>query len=200
LKRSTYKNKGIRLPTYAEEFGGTAARGRTGNDTASTSRNAAASTTKPISSIAIAYLSALDEAQGLNTPINEPTSYREAIKSPRADDWKVARDREIKAHEQNNIWELVAWPTGAKVLPGRWVYKVKRGPDGTVTKYKAWWVVKGFQQQYGINYNETYTAMVKAMSYRTVYILSAAKEYKIEQMNFITAFLNGRLDDIVYVE
>jgi hypothetical protein len=108
LKRSTYENKDTRLPTYAEEFGGTAARGRTSNDTASTSRNAAASTTEPISSIAIVYLSALDEAQGLNTPINELTSYREAIKFPRADDWKVAIDREIKAHEQNNTWELVA--------------------------------------------------------------------------------------------
>jgi Reverse transcriptase (RNA-dependent DNA polymerase) len=94
----------------------------------------------------------------------------------------------------------VVRPTGAKVLPGRWVYKAKRGPDGTVTKYKARWVVKGFQQQYGIDYNETYAAVVKAMSYRTVYVLSAAKDYEIEQMDFITAFLNGRLDDIVYVE
>jgi Integrase core domain len=82
LKRSAHENKGTRLPTYAEEFGGTAARERTGNDTASTSRNAAASTTEPISSIAITYLSALDETQGLNTPVNEPTSYCEAIKSP----------------------------------------------------------------------------------------------------------------------
>jgi Reverse transcriptase (RNA-dependent DNA polymerase) len=94
----------------------------------------------------------------------------------------------------------VAWPTGAKVLPDCWVYKVKRGPDCTVMKYKAWWVVKGFQQQYGIDYNETYAAIVKAMSYRTVYILSAAKDYEIKQMDFITAFLNGRLDDIVYVK
>ena len=85
-------------------------------------------------------------------------------------------------------------------MRGKWVYKLKRGPDGHVVKHKARWVVKGFEQQFGIDYDQTYAAVVKPMSYKVLFALAAQYDWEIEQMDVKTAFLHGELQETVYME
>ena len=101
----------------------------------------------------------------------------------------------------NKTWTLVQRPKHtSQVLKGKWVYKIKRGPDGEIQRFKARWVVKGFMQKYGIDYNETFASVVKPMSYKALFALAAALDLELHQMDVKTAFLYGRVDEDIYVE
>jgi len=101
---------------------------------------------------------------------------------------------------ENGTWDLIEPPAGKKVLRGKWVFKLKRGPNGEIIRYKARWVVRGFEQEEGVNYNETFAAVVKPMSYKALFAFAAAMDYEIEQMDVVTAFLYGPIDEEIYVE
>ena len=107
---------------------------------------------------------------------------------------------EIDALRQNKTWTIEALPPGRKALKGCWVYKAKEGPNGEIVKFKARWVVKSYEQKYGIDYIETFASVVKPMLYKALFALAAALDYEIEQMDFITAFLNGSLKEIIHVK
>src|SRR5207248_1558678 len=130
----------------------------------------------------------------------DPESYEEAIASHNRERWQQAMDEELDSHDENKSWELVARPKDRKVLRGRWVYKTKLGLDGKVARYKARWVVRGFEQIEGIDYNETYAAVVKPATCKILFALAATKNLKIEQMDVVTAFLYGPIKEEVYVE
>jgi hypothetical protein len=102
--------------------------------------------------------------------------------------------------KENQTWDLVQLPSGRSALRGKWVYKLKRGPDGRVVKHKARWVVKGFEQQFGIDYDQTFAAVVKPMSYKVLFAMAAQYDWEIEQMDVKTAFLHGKLQETVYME
>ena len=87
----------------------------------------------------------------------EPTSYEEAILNPA---WQAAMKQEFDALHANNTWELVKMPKEKNVIGCRWVYKIKHKADGSIERYKARLVVKGYTQQVGIDYNETFSPMV----------------------------------------
>jgi hypothetical protein len=89
---------------------------------------------------------------------------------------------------------------GRRVLRGKWVYKLKRGPQGEIIRYKARWVVRRFEQEEGIDYKETFASVVKPMSYKALFAIAAALDLEIEQMDVKTAFLYGDIDEEVYVE
>lgn len=95
--------------------------------------------------------------------------------------------------ESNKTWVLTDLPKGRKVVKGRWVYKIKR--DG---RYKARWVAKGFEQRPGIDFDETYASVVRAV--RPLFALAAIHNWEIEQMDVKTAFLHGNIEEEVYVE
>jgi hypothetical protein len=86
------------------------------------------------------------------------------------------------------------------VLGGKWVYKLKRGPNGEILRYKARWVVRGFEQEYGVDYHETFASVVKPMSYKALFAIAAALDLEIHQMDVKTAFLYGNVDEEIYVE
>jgi transposase InsO family protein len=130
----------------------------------------------------------------------DPRSYEEAIASPNRDNWQQAMDEELNSLSENKTWNLVPRPKNHKVLRGRWVYRTKLGLDGKVARYKARWVVRGFEQIEGINYNETYAAVVKPATCKILFALAAVKNLKIEQMDVVTAFLYGPIKEEVYVE
>lgn len=140
----------------------------------------------------------------LMTEPYEPRTFEEAKQSTYWSEWKDAMDDEIKSLRLNRTWrlkkrsEVVAG--GKHVLRGKWVFKIKRGPDGSVQKYKARWVVRGFEQVEGSDFNETFAAVVKPMSYKVLFAIAAAMDYEIEQMDVKTAFLYGHVEDEVYVE
>ncbi|KAJ0124118.1 Uncharacterized protein HZ326_31466, partial [Fusarium oxysporum f. sp. albedinis] len=89
---------------------------------------------------------------------------------------------------------------GRKALRGKWVFKLKRGENGQVLRYKARFVVRGFEQREGIDFNETFASVVKPMSYKMIFAIAAALDLELEQMDVKTAFLYGLVTEEIYVE
>lgn len=87
-----------------------------------------------------------------------PTNYRSALADP---NWRAAMAEEFKALVDNNTWHLVPRPAGANVVTGKWIFKHKFHSDGTLARHKARWVVRGYSQQHGIDYDETFSPVVK---------------------------------------
>lgn len=82
----------------------------------------------------------------------------------------------------------------------KWVYKTKLNPDGTISKHKARLVVKGYSQQAGIDYGDTFAPMTRHDTIRTLIALAAQERWKIFQLDVQSAFLNGELEEDIYVE
>jgi len=85
--------------------------------------------------------------------IVELTTYKQAVKSPLCDKWKMAMKNEIQSLKNNNTWDIVNMLLNQHVLKERWVYKVKCDAHDQVSHYKAHWVVKGYEQQFDIDYD-----------------------------------------------
>lgn len=106
---------------------------------------------------------------------------------------------EVDSLTTNKTWTLVDLPSNTHILRGRWVYKLKRGPAEEIVRHKARWVVRGFEQREGIDFNETFASVVKPMSYKAIFALTAALNWKLEQMDVKTAFLYNDVEETVYV-
>ena len=91
-------------------------------------------------------------------------------------------------------------PKGRKAVGSKWVFKLKVGPDGMVHRHKARLVAQGFLQKYGLDYDETFSPVVRFESLRTVIALAVQNGLKLHQMDVTTAFLNGELDEEVYMK
>jgi len=130
----------------------------------------------------------------------EPKSYEQALKSPQSAEWIAAMDEEMASLLGNGTWRLEAVPSGTKTLPVKWVYKIKRGADGKIQRFKARLVAKGFRQVPGIDYNEIYAPVSKHTTLRTLLALSAKDDLEIHQLDVKTAFLNGELEETIYMQ
>ena len=152
----------------------------------------------PLSGAFAAFALLADHA---NKPdVFEPTTYEQAMSNQLSRmNWELSMKDEYKSLMDNNTWCLVQAPPGAHVLRGRWVYTLKRGPDGEITRYKARWVVRGFEQQEGRDYHDTFASVVKPMSYKAIFALAAALDWDLEQMDVKTAFLYGNVKEEIYV-
>jgi hypothetical protein len=107
---------------------------------------------------------------------------------------------EVNSLHQNKTWELVDPPADRRILSGKWVFKLKQGPHSEVIHHKCRWVVRGFTQEEGIDYNETFALVVKPMSYKALFAIAAALDLEIEQMDVKTAFLYGYIDHKIYIK
>ena len=133
-------------------------------------------------------------------PQGDPDTFKAAMNGPQAEHWYKAMKEEVDSLLENNVWTEMKSPTYANILQGRWVYRRKINADGTIAKYKARWVAKGFNQVYGVDYDETFASLVKPMSYRPLFAIAAQEDWEIHQMDVRTAFLNAPLDEEVYVQ
>ncbi|GKE23644.1 retrovirus-related pol polyprotein from transposon TNT 1-94 [Tanacetum coccineum] len=109
-------------------------------------------------------------------------------------------DEEINAIERNKTWEMVQLPKGQKPIGVKWVYKKKMNVEGEVHRYKARLVAKGYRQKAGIDYDEIFAPVTKMETIRLLISLAAQNHWKIYQMDVKSAFLNGVLDEVVYIE
>lgn len=127
---------------------------------------------------------------------DEPTSFTVANKSP---EWRAAMAHELNALAQNNTWILVPPPPNQHVVGCKWIYKVKRKADGSIERHKARIVAKGFTQEVGIDYHETFSPVVKPTTIRVVLSLTTSHQWSIRQLDVNNAFLHGDLQEQVYM-
>jgi hypothetical protein len=107
---------------------------------------------------------------------------------------------EIQALHANRTWTLVSFHPSMNVVGNRWVYKIKRRSDGSIERYKARLVARGFTQQEGIDYSETFSPVIKQAIVRLVFSIAVLYGWKIHQLDIHNAFLNGVLDEEVYMK
>jgi Reverse transcriptase (RNA-dependent DNA polymerase) len=109
-------------------------------------------------------------------------------------------DDEIRAIEKNDTWELTSLPRGHKAIGVKWVYKKKMNPQGEVEKYKARLVAKGYKQQASVDYEEVFAPVARMETIRLLIALTAQSKWRIYQMDVKLAFLNGMLEEEIYIE
>ena len=124
------------------------------------------------------------------------TSYRAAMTDPA---WRAAMEAKFKALKKNQTWTLVPRPTGINIVGCKWIFKLKRNPDGTTDNHKARLVARGFTQQYGIDYKDTFGPVVKHATIRLVLSLAVSRGWHLRQIDVNNAFLHGFLDEEVYM-
>lgn len=107
---------------------------------------------------------------------------------------------ELNSLSTNKVWTLTDLPKGKKAVGSRWVFKTKTGADGSITRYKARLVARGFSQRYGSDYDETFSPVVRGESVRALLALATQNNMYLHQMDVETAFLNGKLEEEVYME
>ncbi|GJS39654.1 zinc finger, CCHC-type containing protein [Tanacetum coccineum] len=130
----------------------------------------------------------------------DPRTYNEAMQSRDDAFWKEGVDDEIVSIMENNTWVLSDLPPGCKPLGCKWIFKRKMKVDGTIEKFKARLVIQGFRQKEGIDYIETYAPVARIITIRLLLALAAIHNLVIHQMDVKTTFLNGDLDEEVYMK
>ncbi|TPX50451.1 DNA-directed DNA polymerase [Synchytrium endobioticum] len=138
------------------------------------------------------------------TPVEKtvilPQGYTAAISSPENVEWESAMAEEVSALEANDTWELVNIPKRAYVLPGKWVYALKYDEIGEIARFIARLVVLGNMQTDGIDYTETFAPTAHLPTLRVLVSLIAANNWYASTLDISTAFLNGELEEEIYVK
>jgi hypothetical protein len=132
--------------------------------------------------------------------IEEPDSMKEALSSKYSKEWKAAADLEYESLIENETWDLVELPEGRTPIGSKWVFKVKYDSEGGVERFKGRLVAKGFAQKYGVDYQDTYAPVVRFSTIRTLLAFAIQHNMTIHQMDVVTAFLNGSLEEEIYMD
>jgi hypothetical protein len=127
-----------------------------------------------------------------------PTTIIEAFASPDADYWKEAVQDEMDSILSNVTWEVTDRPYGCKLVGCKWVFKKKLKLDGTIEKYKARFVAKGYTQK-GEDFFDIYSIVARMTTIRVLLSLAASYGLLVYQMDVKTTFLNGELDEEIYM-
>ncbi|GJV80523.1 retrotransposon protein, putative, ty1-copia subclass [Tanacetum coccineum] len=134
--------------------------------------------------------------------LEKPLAIKHAIVSSRileSNKWIDAMNAEIQSMMDNMVWVLVDLPPGCKTVGSKWLFKKKTDMDGIVHVYKARLVAKGYTQLYGVDYEETFSPVADIRAIRILISIAAYYDYEIWQMDVKTAFLNGYLDEDIYM-
>jgi hypothetical protein len=134
-----------------------------------------------------AYLSTTDE----------PYNLQEALSTPH---WKAAMHEEYDALMKNKTWRLVPPQPGRNLIDCKWVYKIKHKADGSVDRHKARLIAKGFKQRLGIDYDDTFSRVVKPATIRIILSLAISQGWDLRQLDVKNAFLHGILEEEVYMK
>jgi hypothetical protein len=127
----------------------------------------------------------------------EPTTFEEATQKKQ---WKEAITEEHQSIMKNDVWEIVPRPKEKSIVTSKWVYKIKHVADGSVDKYKARFVARGFSQKEGEDYDETFSPVARYTSIGAIMSLVASMGWSLHQLDVKTAFLNGAIKEEVYIE
>ncbi|KAI3498732.1 hypothetical protein L1887_09191 [Cichorium endivia] len=137
-----------------------------------------------------------DEPDELMLAGEEPTTYSEALTDK---EWRAAMKKELESVEKNNTWKLTILPKGRKPIGLKWVYKLKKDAEGKIVKHKARIVAKGYVQQKGVDFDDAFAPVARLETVRLLLSLAANEGWKVHHLDVKSAFLNGELNEEVYV-
>jgi hypothetical protein len=129
-----------------------------------------------------------------------PNTYSKAMASRDAAFFRVAVNDEMDSISSNDTWVLVDLPSGSNTIGCKWVFRRKYRTDGTIQTFKTSLVAKGFRQREGIDYFDTYAPVARITSIRVLIALASIYKLVVHQMDVKTTFLNGNLDEEVYMD
>ena len=127
----------------------------------------------------------------------EPIGYEEAIKKQV---WLDAMVEEYNSIMKNEVWDVMPRPKNNFMVSSKWIYKIKHALDGSIEKYKARFVAHAFSQKEGVDYEETFAPVALYTSIRSIMAVAAKMGWKLHQMDVKTTFLNGVVEEEVYLE
>ncbi|KAJ0640006.1 putative RNA-directed DNA polymerase [Helianthus annuus] len=127
----------------------------------------------------------------------DPTSYQAASKDPK---WIRAMHLEVNALHKNHTWTLVPRPFNANIVGSKWLFRTKFPADGSIERHKARLVAQGFTQVPGVDFEYTFSPVVKAATVRTVLALAVINQWHLHQLDVNNAFLHGNLTETIYME
>jgi hypothetical protein len=132
----------------------------------------------------------------LPSPLSSvPTSIRTALTDP---SWRHDMEEEYDALITNNTWDLVPRPVGSNIITVKWIFKHKFNSDATLERYKAHWVLHGLTQRPGIDYDETFSLVVKPATIRTMLTLAISRSWHVHQLDGKNMFTHGTLLETIY--
>ncbi|TFY71470.1 hypothetical protein EVG20_g1549 [Dentipellis fragilis] len=149
----------------------------------------------------LSFSEAMEYAYSTSTHDGEPRTLREALAlgGEQAKKWYSAAVEEVQALVENGTFQLVRLPPDRTALGSRWVFKVKHKSDGSIERHKARLVVQGFSQRPGFDYTETFAPTPRWSALRAVLALAAIEDLELESIDISSAFLNGDLEEEIYV-
>ena len=150
-----------------------------------------------ISSDYMVYLQESDYNIGAE---NDPETFAQAMSCEKSRLWYNAMMDEMDSMNSNDVWDLVELPNGKRPIQCKWVYKTKKDSLGNIERYKARLVAKGFTQKEGIDYTYTFSPVSKKDSLRIILALVAHFDLELQLMDVKTTFLNGDLEEEVYMK
>jgi hypothetical protein len=129
-----------------------------------------------------------------------PQQYRQAVEDPvYGQYWLAAVQKELNALAAFETWEEVELPEGRKAISSKWVFALKKAADGSISKFKARLVARGFTQQFGIDYEETFAPTVKYDSLRAILSLATSENLEVHQLDIENAYLAGTLEEEIFM-
>ena len=136
----------------------------------------------------------------MNMSGKDPKSLKEAMSSPEWPEWEKAIQTELETLKHMGTWELVDAPNNRKPIMNKWVFVRKYDKDGILQKYKARLVARGFSQMPGMDYNETFSPVVRLETILAILALAVAEDWEIQQMDIKGAYLNNKLKEDIYMD
>ena len=130
----------------------------------------------------------------------EPSCYKEAMLKNDKLKWEKAMQSKMDSLHKNSTWELVSLLVSKRILPCKWIYKMKITDSSSKTRYKTRLVAKGFRQQEGIDFEEIFSPVVKMTTLQCVLALATQMDMELVQMDVKTTFLHGDLQEEIYMQ
>ncbi|CAI7787005.1 unnamed protein product [Closterium sp. NIES-53] len=135
-------------------------------------------------------------------PPKELATIQQALGGEHKEKWRESMDKELKALQARNTWKVVPIELAHNktILTGKWVFRVKTKADETIDKFKARWVVRGFDQEQGRDFTETFAPVSRHTSLRILLAIAAMNRKKLRQIDVANAFLYAPVDAEIFVE
>jgi hypothetical protein len=141
--------------------------------------------------------------------LTEPTSYDEAIQGPEREQWSLACQKEVEELEKQETYDIIDTPPNITPIRGRWVFKKKPIIDpnnnkGYITnsdktiRYKARWVIQGFNQKLGVDFLETFSTTCRTETWHLLLIIAINKGWRVIQYDVKNAFVHANIDADIY--